>query len=226
MYARHWHIARVILADITVSKTTSAPLLWSTEAERSHPLSQHPAASSKKPAFNLSAFGSPSSVSTPGLDFSPCECAAVSLTAYRYPFLQSLGNISVFKTSQLGDSPFYSGKTTYGGAAAAARETKGRIASYQVWEEWCGGRVSVAEIQKGQHCQRSCEQGAGNATSVPDLPSQPTRVEDFCFSSFLTVMVSKRQLWSSFSLLWPRGEACSPKWDLKINNKMLSVSAD
>uniref|UniRef100_A0A8D0FV19 Nuclear pore complex protein Nup153 n=1 Tax=Strix occidentalis caurina TaxID=311401 RepID=A0A8D0FV19_STROC len=48
--------------DITVSKNTSAPLLWSTEAERSHSLSQHPAASSKKPAFNLSAFGSPSPV--------------------------------------------------------------------------------------------------------------------------------------------------------------------
>ncbi|NXW55980.1 NU153 protein, partial [Eurystomus gularis] len=90
--------------DITVSKNTSAPLLWSTEAERSHSLSQHPAASSKKPAFNLSAFGSPSS---------------------------SLGNISVFKTSQLGDSPFYPGKTTYGGAAAAARETKARMTPYQ-----------------------------------------------------------------------------------------------
>ncbi|NWY58729.1 NU153 protein, partial [Chionis minor] len=90
--------------DIAVSKNTSAPLLWSTEAERSHALSQHPAASSKKPAFNLSAFGSPS---------------------------PSLGNTSVFKTSQLGDSPFYPGKTTYGGAAAAARETKARIAPYQ-----------------------------------------------------------------------------------------------
>ncbi|NWU69173.1 NU153 protein, partial [Pterocles burchelli] len=90
--------------DITVSKNTSGPLLWSTEAERSHSLSQHPAASSKKPAFNLSAFGSPS---------------------------PSLGNISVFKTNQLGDSPFYPGKTTYGGAAAVARETKARIAPYQ-----------------------------------------------------------------------------------------------
>ncbi|XP_035749340.1 nuclear pore complex protein Nup153 isoform X2 [Egretta garzetta] len=90
--------------DITVSKNTTGALLWSTEAERSHSLSQHPAASSKKPAFNLSAFGSPSS---------------------------SLGNTSVFKTSQLGDSPFYPGKTTYGGAAAAVRETKARIAPYQ-----------------------------------------------------------------------------------------------
>ncbi|NXK56254.1 NU153 protein, partial [Chauna torquata] len=90
--------------DIAVSKNTSAPLLWSTEAERSHSLSQHSAASSKKPAFNLSAFG------------------ALSPT---------LGNTSVFKTSQLGDSPFYPGKTTYGGAAAAARQTKVRIAPYQ-----------------------------------------------------------------------------------------------
>ncbi|KGL77871.1 Nuclear pore complex protein Nup153, partial [Tinamus guttatus] len=90
--------------DIAVSKTTSAPPLWSTEAERSHSLSQHTAASSKKPAFNLSAFGA----------LSP-----------------SLGNTSVFKTSQLGDSPFYPGKTTYGGAAASARQTKVRIAPYQ-----------------------------------------------------------------------------------------------
>ncbi|XP_068787876.1 nuclear pore complex protein Nup153 isoform X3 [Struthio camelus] len=90
--------------DIAVSKNTSAPPLWSTEAERSHSLSQHTAASSKKPAFNLSAFGA----------LSP-----------------SLGNTSVFKTSQLGDSPFYPGKTTYGGAAAAARQMKVRIAPYQ-----------------------------------------------------------------------------------------------
>ncbi|XP_065608957.1 nuclear pore complex protein Nup153 isoform X2 [Cyrtonyx montezumae] len=90
--------------DIAVSKNTSAPLLWSTEAERSHSLSQHSASSSKKPAFNLSAFGA----------LSP-----------------SLGNTSVFKTSQLGDSPFYPGKTTYGGAAAATRQTKVRIAPYQ-----------------------------------------------------------------------------------------------
>ncbi|NXY64124.1 NU153 protein, partial [Callaeas wilsoni] len=91
--------------DVTVSKNTSAPLLWSPEAERSHSLSQHPASSSKKPAFNLSAFGSPS---------------------------PSLGNTSVFKTRQLGDSPFYPGKTSYGGAAAAARQTKVQISAYQV----------------------------------------------------------------------------------------------
>ncbi|XP_023612253.1 nuclear pore complex protein Nup153 isoform X9 [Myotis lucifugus] len=43
--------------DITVSKNTSVLPLWSPEAERSHSLSQHTATSSKKPAFNLSAFG-------------------------------------------------------------------------------------------------------------------------------------------------------------------------
>nr|XP_044992463.1 nuclear pore complex protein Nup153 isoform X2 [Jaculus jaculus] len=87
--------------DIAVSKSTSLPPLWSPEADRSH--SQHAATSSKKPAFNLSAFGTLSS---------------------------SLGN-SILKTSQLGDSPFYPGKTTYGGAAAAVRQTKVRTTPYQ-----------------------------------------------------------------------------------------------
>eukprot|EP00074_Homo_sapiens_P065034 XP_011513330.1 nuclear pore complex protein Nup153 isoform X4 [Homo sapiens] len=90
--------------DITVSKNTSLPPLWSPEAERSHSLSQHTATSSKKPAFNLSAFGT----------LSP-----------------SLGNSSILKTSQLGDSPFYPGKTTYGGAAAAVRQSKLRNTPYQ-----------------------------------------------------------------------------------------------
>ncbi|XP_070312283.1 nuclear pore complex protein Nup153 isoform X3 [Odocoileus virginianus] len=90
--------------DIAVSKNTSVPPLWSPEAERSHSLSQHTATSSKKPAFNLSAFGA----------LSP-----------------SLGNSSIFKTSQLGDSPFYPGKTTYGGAAAAVRQSKLRNTLYQ-----------------------------------------------------------------------------------------------
>ncbi|XP_072460025.1 nuclear pore complex protein Nup153 [Notamacropus eugenii] len=90
--------------DIAVSKNTSGPPLWSPEAERPHSLSQHTATSSKKPAFNLSAFGT----------LSP-----------------SLGNSSILKTSQLGDSPFYPGKTTYGGAAAAARQSKIRSTPYQ-----------------------------------------------------------------------------------------------
>ncbi|NWY01157.1 NU153 protein, partial [Nothoprocta ornata] len=116
--------------DIAVSKNTSAPPLWSTEAERSHSLSQHTAASSKKPAFNLSAFGALSPVSTYAVYyfFSSAERVSILLTRLS---LQSLGNTSVFKTSQLGDSPFYPGKTTYGGAAASARQTKVRIAPYQ-----------------------------------------------------------------------------------------------
>ncbi|CAH6800743.1 Nup153 [Phodopus roborovskii] len=90
--------------DIAVSKSTSLPPLWSPEADRSHSLSQHTATSSKKPAFNLSAFGTLST---------------------------SLGNSSILKTSQLGDSPFYPGKTTYGGAAAAVRQNKVRNTPYQ-----------------------------------------------------------------------------------------------
>ncbi|XP_015261753.1 PREDICTED: nuclear pore complex protein Nup153 [Gekko japonicus] len=89
--------------DIPVSKCASAPPVWSAEAER--PIAQHTTATSlKKPGFNLSAFGA----------LSP-----------------SLGNTSVLKTSQLGNSPFYPGKTTYGGAAAAARQSKARITPYQ-----------------------------------------------------------------------------------------------
>ncbi|XP_066481315.1 nuclear pore complex protein Nup153 isoform X2 [Tiliqua scincoides] len=90
--------------DIAVSKSASVPPLWSMEAERPVSLSQHTATSSKKPGFNLSAFGA----------LSP-----------------SLGNASVLKTNQLGNSPFYPGKTMYGGAAAAARQSKARITPYQ-----------------------------------------------------------------------------------------------
>lgn len=90
--------------DIAVSKNTSVPHLWSPEAERSHSFSQHTATSSKKPAFNISAFGT----------LSP-----------------SIGNFSSLKTSQLGDSPFYPGKTVYGGAAAAVRQPKVRNTPYQ-----------------------------------------------------------------------------------------------
>lgn len=46
--------------------------------------------------------------------------------------MQSLGSSSFLKTSQLGDSPFYPGKTTYGGAAAAVRQPKLQNTPYQV----------------------------------------------------------------------------------------------
>nr|XP_016848426.1 PREDICTED: nuclear pore complex protein Nup153 isoform X1 [Anolis carolinensis] len=90
--------------DIAVSKNASVPPLWSTETERPVSLSQQSTSSSKKPGFNLSAFGA----------LSP-----------------SLGNASVLKTSQFGNSPFYPGKTMYGGAAAAAKQSKLRITPYQ-----------------------------------------------------------------------------------------------
>ncbi|XP_066847262.1 nuclear pore complex protein Nup153-like [Anser cygnoides] len=89
--------SRASAEDVAVLKNTSSSLLWPTEAERTHSLSQHSAASSKKPAFSLSAFG--------GL------CPAC-------------GSMSVFKEKQLGFSPFYPGKTAYGGAAARSRQPK------------------------------------------------------------------------------------------------------
>ncbi|XP_069074473.1 nuclear pore complex protein Nup153 isoform X2 [Pleurodeles waltl] len=89
--------------DVSVSKNTSAPPLWSPEPDRSHSFSHHSSTSLKKPAFNLSAFGS----------LSP-----------------SLANTSVVKSSQLGDSPFYPGKTAYGGAAST-RPSKVRTTPYQ-----------------------------------------------------------------------------------------------
>uniref|UniRef100_A0A673J9S9 Nuclear pore complex protein Nup153 n=1 Tax=Sinocyclocheilus rhinocerous TaxID=307959 RepID=A0A673J9S9_9TELE len=75
--------------DVPTSKTV--PLLWSPETERTHSGSQTAHTGLKKPAFNLSVFGTSSS---------------------------SVLNSSVLNSSQLGDSPFYPGKTTYGGAAA------------------------------------------------------------------------------------------------------------
>ncbi|NXI63237.1 NU153 protein, partial [Anseranas semipalmata] len=86
--------------DTAVSRNTSAPLIGSTDS-----FSQQSASSSKKPSFNISAFG----LSSP-----------------------TLGNTSLFKTSKPGDSAFYSGKTTYGGAAAATtKQAKLQIGPYQ-----------------------------------------------------------------------------------------------
>lgn len=108
------------------------PPLWSPEAERTHSLSQHTATSSKKPAFNLSAFGTLSPVSTSKIGFHHICFECLLLIICHFVSVQSLGNSSILKTSQLGDSPFYPGKTMYGGAAAAARQLKLRNAPYQV----------------------------------------------------------------------------------------------
>uniref|UniRef100_A0A803K319 Nuclear pore complex protein Nup153 n=1 Tax=Xenopus tropicalis TaxID=8364 RepID=A0A803K319_XENTR len=88
--------------DMAVSKNVGVPPLWSPEVDRSQSLSHNSSMTSKKPTFNLSAFSS----------LSP-----------------SLGNAS-FVNSQLGDSPFYPGKTTYQGAAAV-RSSRVRSNPYQ-----------------------------------------------------------------------------------------------
>ncbi|XP_030596730.1 nuclear pore complex protein Nup153 isoform X2 [Archocentrus centrarchus] len=77
--------------DVPTSKTASLPQLWSPEADRTNSGPQPSQSSLKKPAFNLSVFGTSST---------------------------STLNSTVLNSSQLGDSPFYPGKTTYGGAAA------------------------------------------------------------------------------------------------------------
>ncbi|XP_032869772.1 nuclear pore complex protein Nup153 isoform X1 [Amblyraja radiata] len=91
--------------DVITSRNASLPPLWSPEGDRFQSVPQQPATSLKRPSFNLSAFGSspPSFIST-----------------------------SLLNTSQLGDSPFYPGKTTYGGAAAAGRAPQMRGTPYQV----------------------------------------------------------------------------------------------
>ncbi|XP_071889315.1 uncharacterized protein [Anas platyrhynchos] len=80
--------------DVGVLKNTSSSLLWTTEADRTHSLSQHSAASSKKPAFSLSAFGG---------------------------MFPARGSTSDCKKNQPGYSPFYPGKTAYGGAAGRSK---------------------------------------------------------------------------------------------------------
>ncbi|XP_037650789.1 nuclear pore complex protein Nup153 isoform X3 [Sebastes umbrosus] len=80
------------------SEKASLPQLWSPEMERTHSGPQHAQSSLKRPSFNLSVFGTSSNSSL---------------------------NSTVLNSSQLGDSPFYPGKTMYGGAAAV-RSARGR----------------------------------------------------------------------------------------------------
>ncbi|KAM9775677.1 nuclear pore complex protein Nup153 isoform X1 [Syngnathus typhle] len=72
--------------DVPASKVASLPQLWTPDADRSISVPQPSQSSLKRPAFNLSVFGTSAN--------------------------------STLNSSHLGDSPFYPGKTTYGGAAA------------------------------------------------------------------------------------------------------------
>ncbi|XP_043993875.1 nuclear pore complex protein Nup153 [Gambusia affinis] len=84
--------------DVPTSKTASLPQLWSPEMDRTNSGPQQSQSSLKKPSFNLSVFGNSSNTTL---------------------------NSTLLNSSQLGDSPFYPGKTTYGGAAAV-RSSRGR----------------------------------------------------------------------------------------------------
>ncbi|KAM9737809.1 LOW QUALITY PROTEIN: nuclear pore complex protein Nup153 [Menidia menidia] len=78
--------------DVPTSKTASLPQLWSPEMDRTNSGPQPSQAGLKKPSFNLSVFGTSSN--------------------------STLSSSTLLSSSHLGDSPFYPGKTTYGGAAA------------------------------------------------------------------------------------------------------------
>ncbi|XP_037549641.1 nuclear pore complex protein Nup153 [Nematolebias whitei] len=77
--------------DVPTLKTASLPQLWSPEMDKTISGPQPSQSSLKKPSFNLSVFGNSSNSSL---------------------------NSTMLNSSQLGDSPFYPGKTTYGGASA------------------------------------------------------------------------------------------------------------
>ncbi|XP_077599668.1 nuclear pore complex protein Nup153 isoform X1 [Stigmatopora nigra] len=77
--------------DVPTAKTASLPQLWSPETDRTISVLQPSQSSLKRPAFNLSVFGSPAN---------------------------STLNSTILNSSQPRDSPFYPGKTTYGGASA------------------------------------------------------------------------------------------------------------
>ncbi|KAG7469735.1 hypothetical protein MATL_G00131900 [Megalops atlanticus] len=83
--------------DVTTSK--NVPFMWSPENDRSHTGPQPAGSSLKKPAFNLSVFGTSSA---------------------------SPSNSLILNSSKLGDSPFYPGKTTYGGSAAVRSSARVR----------------------------------------------------------------------------------------------------
>ncbi|XP_036394797.1 nuclear pore complex protein Nup153 isoform X2 [Megalops cyprinoides] len=83
--------------DVTTSK--NVPFMWSPENDRSHTGPQPAGSSLKKPAFNLSVFGTSSA---------------------------SPSNSLMLNSSKLGDSPFYPGKTTYGGSAAVRSSARVR----------------------------------------------------------------------------------------------------
>ncbi|XP_043921664.1 nuclear pore complex protein Nup153 [Protopterus annectens] len=91
------------MVNVNISKPASVPSLWSPEDERSRSSFQHATTNLKKPAFNLSVFSSTS---------------------------PSVENSSMLNSGHIGDSPFYPGKTTYGGAAAV-KTSRVRTTPYQ-----------------------------------------------------------------------------------------------
>ncbi|KAJ8354382.1 hypothetical protein SKAU_G00219490 [Synaphobranchus kaupii] len=86
-------------SDKDVATSKNVPFMWSPENDRTHPGPQLTGSTLKKPAFNLSVFGTSSA---------------------------SPANSLILNSSKLGDSPYYPGKTTYGGSAAVRSSARVR----------------------------------------------------------------------------------------------------
>ncbi|XP_026203665.1 nuclear pore complex protein Nup153 isoform X2 [Anabas testudineus] len=141
--------------DVPTSKTASLPQLWSPETERTNSAPQPSQSGLKKPAFNLSVFGMSSN---------------------------STLNSTVLNSSQLGDSPFYPGKTTYGGAAAvrSARARPGtpyqapvrrQIKAKPAGAQPCG--VTSATARRILQSLESMSSPLADAKRIPAAASSP-----------------------------------------------------
>ncbi|KAM5264934.1 nuclear pore complex protein Nup153-like [Hipposideros larvatus] len=154
-------------SDIGVSKNTAVPPLWPVETDHYHTLSQHTATSSKKPAFNM------------------CRVSRIP---------QLIGKPSILKTRDFGDSPFYPGKTRYGGAAAVVRQPKVHNTSYQI-----GFRISMpvektAELSGSSSVSEAITSGSdigvSKNTAVP--PLWPVETDHYHTLSQHTATSSKK----------------------------------
>uniref|UniRef100_A0A4W6DWR7 Nuclear pore complex protein Nup153 n=1 Tax=Lates calcarifer TaxID=8187 RepID=A0A4W6DWR7_LATCA len=154
--------------DVPTSKTASLPQLWSPEMDRTNSGPQPSQSSLKKPAFNLSVFGTSSN---------------------------STLNSTALNSSQLGDSPFYPGKTTYGGAAAVrnARTRPGtpyqapvrrQIKAKPAGAQPCG--VTSATARRILQSLERMSSPLADAKRIPAAASSPlSPVSDFNMDSTL-----------------------------------------
>ncbi|NWZ25016.1 NU153 protein, partial [Asarcornis scutulata] len=160
--------------DVGVLKNTSSSLLWTTEADRTHSLSQHSAASSKKPAFSLSVFGG--------------VCSA-------------RGSTSDCKKNQPGYSPFYPGKTAYGGAAVKSKPPM--VQPYRV-------QMRVRARQEKVQSHATLSTAARCILEAMEKLSSPLMVNSTSFNPFLLHVRKDKLIAVSLSKLDSQNESQHP----------------